>query len=105
LAASTSSRRLPNEPVNGQPEKPNILNLALAGVRANAEAHNIARKSPEKIYSGVKSKVAGNIKSIKKAQTRSQVQKVNSAAKTEQEATYTDASPMKQTSASSALSR
>jgi len=48
----------------------------------------------------VKSKVAGNIKSLKKAKTRSIVTKANSSAKVSEPAPYGDTSPMKQTSAS-----
>lgn len=43
----------------------------------------MARKSPEKIYSGVKSKVAGNLKSIRKSQVRNSIKKVSSAQKEE----------------------
>jgi hypothetical protein len=79
-----------------------VVNLALQGVRANADAHNAARKSPKKIYSGVRSKVAGNIKSIKKAQTRSTIDKAKSAAKNGETAgAYSDISPTKNTAASS----
>ena len=35
----------------------------------------MARNSPGKVYAGVKSKVAGNMKSIKKSQTRTMVKK------------------------------
>lgn len=65
LLASTSSRR-GAEP-ESEPKFKSVVDLALQGIRANADAQNQARKSPKKIYSGVKSKVAGNIKSIKKA--------------------------------------
>ena len=75
MAASNSSRRLANDTANGKQDVGDVVNMALQGVRANAEAHKQARKSPQKIYSGVKSKVAGNIKSIKKAKTKSIVAK------------------------------
>ncbi len=35
-------------------------------VRKNATVNHVARISPKKVYSGVKSKVAGNIKTINK---------------------------------------
>jgi len=89
MAASSSSRRGGNEGGG------DALGMALKGVRADAEAHRQARKSPQKIYSGVKSKVAGNIKSIKRAQTKSIVAKANSSAKVESFGAYGDVSPMK----------
>lgn len=55
--------------------------MALKGIRENAAAHNVARKSPQKIYSGVKSKVAGNMKSIRKSQVRDTIKKASSAQK------------------------
>lgn len=70
------------------------------GIRANAEAHRVARLSPKKIYGGVKSKVAGNIKSIKKSQTKSFVGKSTSAAKME-----ISSSPFAQASASTNISK
>lgn len=81
LAASNSSRRLTADPAN---EPNDVVGMALQGVRANADAHNAARKSPKKIYSGVKSKVAGNIKSIKKAQVKKPADKPDSRQNTNQ---------------------
>jgi hypothetical protein len=57
----------------------NVLSHALAGIRDNAAAHQAARKSPGKVYGGVKSKIAGNMKSIRKSQVRETVKKVSSA--------------------------
>ena len=79
MAQTTSQRKIGVE--NGKQEGGDVLNQALMGIRANAEAHRVARLSPKKIYGGVKSKVAGNIKSIKKSQTKSFVGKSTSAAK------------------------
>ena len=42
----------------------------MAGVKNNAANIEVTRKSPKKLYSGVKSKVGGNIKSINKSQTK-----------------------------------
>jgi len=50
--------------------KTEVLRSAIDGVRKTAAVHQVTRTSPKKIYSGVKSKVSGNIKSIKKSQKR-----------------------------------
>ena len=47
-----------------------VIRTAIEGVRKNAAVNQVTRLSPKKIYSGVKSKVAGNVKSIKKTQKR-----------------------------------
>lgn len=51
-------------------------------VKKNATQNEIARLSPKRLYSGVKSKVAGNIKSQKKAAATGPSRQVFSAAKT-----------------------
>jgi hypothetical protein len=45
----------------------NVISLAMQGVRKSAAVNEVARLSPKKIYSGVKSKVGGNMKSIRKS--------------------------------------
>ena len=64
LASSGGKLRSAQGP---EPESQDTLHMALAGIRDNAAAHQAARKSPEKVYKGVKSKVAGNMKSIRKS--------------------------------------
>ena len=54
-------------------KKTEVLRSAIQGVRKTAAVHQVARQSPKKLYSGVKSKVGGNIKSIKKTQKRAVV--------------------------------
>lgn len=46
----------------------------MRATRDEARVQEVARKSPHKVYSGVKSKVAGNMKSIRKTQTRTLTQ-------------------------------
>ena len=53
-----------------QEESRDILRKSLADVRAKAQVQGIVRNSPQKVYSVVKSKVAGNIKSINKSNAR-----------------------------------
>lgn len=52
-----------------------IVQNSLYGVQDNARVQQMARNSPKKVYSGVKSKVAGNMRSIKKSQTRTLVKR------------------------------
>lgn len=47
-----------------------VIRSAIAGVRKTAAVHQVARLNPKALYSGVKSKIAGNVKSIKKSQNR-----------------------------------
>ena len=51
----------------------NVISLAMQGVRKSAAANQVARTSPQKIYKEVRSKVGGNMKSIRKSQGRSVV--------------------------------
>ena len=51
-------------------QKTEVIRSAIAGVRKNAAAHQVTRLSPKKMYAGVKSKIAGNVRSIKKTQKR-----------------------------------
>ena len=55
-------------------ERNEILRRAISGVKKNAAVYEAARLSPKKIYSGVKSKVAGNIRSINKSKQRTAAQ-------------------------------
>ena len=54
-------------------QKTEIIRNAIQGVRSHAAVNEVARTSPKKLYSGVRSKVAGNVKSIKKSQKREQL--------------------------------
>ena len=43
-----------------------VIRNAIQGVRKSAAVNQASRTSPNKIYSAVKSRIAGNMKSIKK---------------------------------------
>ena len=45
----------------------NVISLAMQGVRKSAAINQVARTSPKKLYEGVRSKVGGNMKSIRKS--------------------------------------
>ena len=47
------------------------LRYAINSVKKNAAAYDVARHSPKKMYGNVKSKVGGNIKTIKKTLSKS----------------------------------
>ena len=51
-------------------KKTEVLRNAMQGVRNNAMVNEVARVSPKKLYGQVKSRVAGNMRSIKKAKNR-----------------------------------
>ena len=48
-------------------QKTEIIRKSIADVKKRAAAAEFIRKSPEKVYSHVKSRIAGNMKSLKKA--------------------------------------
>lgn len=83
-------------------ENANVITLAMQGVRKTAAINQVTRTSPKKMYGGVKSKVGGNMKSIRKSQGRTIVSSALKASKEqEHDGPYMDISPAKQTSASS----
>ena len=51
-------------------ERTEILRKTIQDIRTTATQYQVVRTSPKKLYSNVKSKVAGNIKSIKKSQSK-----------------------------------
>ena len=48
-------------------QKTEVIRAAIKGVKKNASINEAARLNPKLLYSGVKSKVAGNKKSINKS--------------------------------------
>ena len=50
-------------------KKTEIIRKSIADVKKRAAEAEIIRKSPEKVYANVKSRIAGNMKSLKKAKT------------------------------------
>ena len=51
-----------------------VLSGSIRKVEENAKVLEMTRRNPDKIYKTVKSKIAGNMKSIRKSQTRNQMQ-------------------------------
>lgn len=51
-------------------EKSEIIRKAIRDVKKNAAVKEVTRLSPKRLYSGVKSKVGGNMRSIRKSQNR-----------------------------------
>lgn len=49
-------------------QKSEVIRNAIAGVRRAAAVHQAARTSPNKLYKGVKSKVARNVKTVNRTQ-------------------------------------
>lgn len=47
-----------------------VFSASRLAVRQKARVTEVTRKSPDKVYKHVKSKIAGNMRSIKKSQTR-----------------------------------
>jgi len=47
-----------------------VIRQAVRGVQFTADVHEATRANPRKVYSGAKSKVAGNIRSVNRANTR-----------------------------------
>ena len=64
-----------NEDYIEEYKKGEVIRNAIAGVRKTAAVNEAARLSPKKLYGGVRSKIAGNVKSIKKTQKRTQLAK------------------------------
>ena len=48
-------------------KKTEIIRKSIADVKKRAAEQNVIRQSPEKVYANVKSRIAGNLKSQKKA--------------------------------------
>lgn len=73
-----------------QEQPRDVLQASLRGVRENARNTEVMRNSPDKVYKAVRSKVAGNMKSIKKSQTRKVMsQTLQDHQQTRSEGTYT----------------
>ena len=47
-----------------------VIRQAVRGVKQTADVHEATRANPRKVYSGAKSKVAGNIRSVNRANAR-----------------------------------
>ena len=55
-------------------KKNEVIRKAIKGVQKNAATYQVARQSPKKLYGGVKSRVGGNMKTLRKTNARSAMQ-------------------------------